>query len=79
MFWLVHGRRLDELILSVGDVVLADRTSEEYFEMFVQLCQAGRRWHCKRTELTERELTTVDRLLTRFHESYFKHLYAGNE
>lgn len=65
-------------LLSVGEVVLAERIPEDYFKMFMLLCQAGRLLF-KPSAVTEHELSTADRLLKRFCEAYFKHVYAGKE
>lgn len=65
-------------IMSIGDVVLADRIPEEHFKMFMQFCRGGRLL-LKPSELTEREFSTIDSLLTRFCDSYVKQLYDGKE
>jgi len=63
-------------LLSIGEVVLADRLPEEYFKRFMHLCQAGRLllWP---SGLTEMELTTVERHVKNFCAAFYKYVYAG--
>ena len=63
-------------LLSVGEVVLADRIPEEYFNTFMLLCRAGRLLF-KPSFMTEGELQEADRLIKRFCHAFYTHVYAG--
>jgi len=63
-------------LLSVGEVVLADRIPEEIFMMFMYLCQAGRLLF-KPSAMTEDELKAADKLLKHFCHAFYRHVYAG--
>jgi len=65
-------------LLSIGEVVLADRIPDDYFEMFMHLCQAGRLLF-KPSAITTSELRNVDKLLKRFCLAFYTHVYAGKE
>jgi len=65
-------------LLSIGEVVLADRIPDDYFEMFMHLCQAGRLLF-KPSAITTSELRDVDKLLKRFCLVFYTHVYAGKE
>jgi len=64
------------LLLSVGEVVLADRIPEEFFKMFMFLCRAGRLLF-KPSSLMEDELKAVDKPLKRFCHAFYGYVYAG--
>jgi len=63
-------------LLSIGEVVLADRLPEVYFKMFIHLCQAGRVLFGP-SGLSEMELTTVERRVKKFCAAFCKYVYAG--
>jgi len=63
-------------LLSIGEVVLADRLPEEYFKMFMHLCQAGRLLF-RPSGLPEMELTTVERHVNKFCAAFYKYVCAG--
>ena len=63
-------------LLSVGEVVLADRIPEEVFKMFMFLCRAGRLLF-NPSSLMEDELKAVDKLLKRFCHAFYEYVYAG--
>jgi len=65
-------------LLSIGEVVLADRIHDEFFQIFMLLCHAGRLLF-KPSSMTAAELQAVDRLLKRFCHMYYTHVYAGKE
>jgi len=65
-------------LLSVGEVVPADRISEEIFKMFMLLCQAGRLLF-KPSSLSEEDFQAADRLLRHFCQAFYRHVYAGKE
>jgi len=65
-------------LLSVGEVVLAERISNQFFNIFILLCQAGRILF-KPSCVTEEELKTVDELLKRFCLDFYTKVYAGTE
>jgi len=65
-------------LLSVGEVVLADRIPEPYFKMFMLLCHAGRIIF-KPGSITKDELRAADRFLKRFCLEFYAHVYAGKE
>jgi len=60
-------------LLSIGEVVLADRIPDNYFEMFMHLCQAGRLLF-KPSAITTGELRDVDKLLKRFCLAFYTHV-----
>ena len=63
-------------LLSVGEVVLADRLPEEFFKMFMHLSRAGRLLF-RPSGLTEMELTTVEGHVKNFCAAFYKYVYAG--
>jgi len=65
-------------LLSVGEVVLADRSPEPHVKMFIQLCHAGRIIF-KPGSITKDELRAADRFLKRFCPDFYAHVYAGKE
>jgi len=65
-------------LLSIGEVVLADRIHDEFFQMFMLLCHAGRLLF-KPSSMKAAELQAADRLLKRFCHTYYTHVYAGKE
>jgi len=65
-------------LLSVGEVVLADRIPDQFFKIFMLLCQAGGILF-KPSLLTEEELQTVDQLLKQFCLDFYTPVYAGRE
>ena len=65
-------------LLSVGEVVLAHRIPDEFFNMFVLPCRA-RRLLFKPSPMTERQLKEADKLLKRFRHAYYTHVYAGKD
>jgi len=65
-------------LLSVGDVALADRIPDQFFKIFMLLCQAGS-IRFQPSFVTEEELQTVDQLLKRFCLDFYTKVYAGRE
>jgi len=65
-------------VLSVGEVVLADRMPDELFNKFMLLCRAGRLVF-KPSLMTEQKLKEADKLLKRFCHAYYTHIYAGKD
>ena len=65
-------------LLSVGEVVLADRSPYQFFKMFILLSQAGRILF-KPSFLTEKALQTVDQLLKQFLLDFYTQVYAGRQ
>jgi len=63
-------------LLSVAEVVLADRIPEEYFNMFMLLFRAARLLF-KPSFMTEGEIQEADMLIKRFCYAFYPHLYAG--
>jgi len=63
-------------LLSVGEVVLADRLPEEFFKMFMHLCRAGRLLF-RPSGLTEDDLGKVERSIKNFCADFYKYVYAG--
>jgi len=65
-------------LLSIGEVVLADRIPEEFFRMFMLLCQAGRVLS-KLSAMTTDEQKDVDKHLRLFCSAFCTHVYAGKK
>jgi len=65
-------------LLSVGEVVLADRSPYQFFKMLILLSQAGRILF-KPSFLTEKALQTVDQLLKQFLLDFYAQVYAGRQ
>jgi len=65
-------------LLSVGEVVLADRMPDELFNKFMLLCRAGRLVF-KPSLMTEQQQKEADKLLKRFCHAYYTHIYAGKD
>ena len=65
-------------LLSVGEVVLADRVTEQYFKMFMLLCRAGRLLF-KPSAMTDEQLKTADKYLKENCHAYYAHVYSGKE
>jgi len=63
-------------LLSVGEVVLADRFPEQFFKMFMFLCHGGSLLF-KPSALTEDELMAAEKLLKLFFRARYTHVYAG--
>jgi len=63
-------------LLSVGEDLLADRISEEFFKMFMLLGQAGRLLF-RPSSLSEEDLLVADKLLRHFCQAFYLHMYAG--
>jgi len=65
-------------LLSIGEVVLADRTPDDYFKMFMLLCRAGR-IRFKPRAITAGDLSDADELLKLFRVAFYTQVYAGKE
>ena len=58
-------------LLSIGEVILADRFPEEYFKMFMHLFQAGRLLF-RPSGLTEMKFTLVERHVKKYCAAFYK-------
>jgi len=58
-------------LLSIGEVIVADRLPEEYFKMFTHLCQEGRLLF-RPSGLTEMVLTLVERHFKNYFAAFYK-------
>jgi len=65
-------------LLSIGEVVLADRTPDDYFKMFMLLCGVGR-IRFKPRAITAGELSDADELLELFRAAFYTEVYAGRD
>jgi len=57
-------------LLSVGEVVLADRVPEQFFKLFMLLCRAGRLLS-KPSAMTDEQLKAADRFLKSVCHAYY--------
>jgi len=65
-------------LLSVGEVVLADRVPEQFFKMLMLLCRAGSLLF-KPSAMTDEQLKAADKYLKEKFHAYYAHVYSGKE
>lgn len=65
-------------LLSTGEVVLADRLPEQYYSLFMLLCQAGRLLF-KPSAVTQENLRDIDKCLKKFCSEFYRLLYTGRK
>jgi len=63
-------------LLRVGEVVLADRVPEEFVQMCIHLCRAGRLLF-RPSGLTEDDLGKVEGSTKNFCADFYKYVYGG--
>jgi len=61
---------------SVGEVLLADRISEEFFKIFMLIFQAGHLLF-RPSSWSEEDSLAADNLLRHFFQAFYRHVYAG--
>jgi len=65
-------------LVSVGEVILADRIPAHFFKMFMHLRHAGRLIF-KPGSMTEVQLRQADKLINLFFQAFYTHVCAENE